>query len=191
MNPLTSPSPFVLRALPDNALAVLAQTDPPPRLLAHLRLVHDAAIHFCEQLHQRHLLDQADTDALLFGAATHDIGKVLVPDELIGPGHTHERRGQSLLLDLNVPPELARFAKTHGSWRSDTAMPLEDLVVALADTSWKGQRDSELEQRITTLLVATTAQEPWKVWSDLDEMLEAYSADATERLLWQAQFSAR
>ena len=191
MNPLTSPSSFTLHALPDDALAVLAQTHPPPRLLAHLRLVHDAALHFCEQLHQRHLLDQINRNALLFGTATHDIGKILVPDELTGPGHTHERRGQSLLLDLGVPPELARFAKTHGSWRSETATPLEDLVVALADTSWKGQRDNELEQRITTLLVATTAQEPWKVWSDLDEMLEAYSADATERLLWQAQFPAR
>ena len=103
MNPLTSPSSFVLHPLPDNALAVLAQTHPTPRLLAHLRLVHDAALHFCEQLHQRHLLDQVDRNALLFGAATHDIGTVLVPDELTGPGHAHEQRGQSLLLDLGVP----------------------------------------------------------------------------------------
>ena len=38
-----------------------------------------------------------DHEAVLYGAATHDIGKVLHPNELDGPGNEHEKDGPALL----------------------------------------------------------------------------------------------
>ena len=47
---------------------------------------------------------------MLFGAATHDVGKVLQPSELSGPGSAHEPAGHALLLAHGVPERLARIA---------------------------------------------------------------------------------
>ena len=52
---------------------------------------------------------------MLFGAATHDIGKTPHPAELSGPGSAHEEAGRELLLSLGGSPRLARFAATHAS----------------------------------------------------------------------------
>ena len=112
----------------------------------------------------------------------------MLPDELSASGTEHEAYGERLLRDLGTAPELARFARTHGSWHFDPTVALEDLLVALADTIWKGKRDNKLEERICDDLVVATGQEPWQVWSVLDELIEHYSSDAPERLVWQAQF---
>lgn len=73
-----------------------------------------------------------DRDAVLFGAATHDIGKTVHPGELSGPGSAHEEAGRQLLLDCGISPELARFAATHASW-TRPGTRTEDLMVSMAD----------------------------------------------------------
>ena len=96
------------RPLPPAALAVCDALGAPPRLVAHLRLVHDCAAELVEAIHQEFPRLRFDPDAVLFGAATHDIGKTLHPQELIGPGAEHEAAGPGLLERLGVPPALAR-----------------------------------------------------------------------------------
>ena len=107
-----------------------------------------------------------DADAVCFGAATHDLGKVLHPDELTGSGKRHEKDGPGLLEAHGVPSEQARFARTHGTWNEESL--LEDLLVALSDAVWKGQRVEDLEGFVVQRIAEQTGQEKWEVFSALD-----------------------
>jgi putative nucleotidyltransferase with HDIG domain len=131
--------------LPQDVHDLLAELEAPPRLIAHLTLVHQVALELT------HVIDRTwpdipfDRQAVLRGAAIHDIGKVIYPEELREPGKQHEEAGVALLQRHGFSAEQARFARTHGQWRDDPAVQLADLLVALADTIWKGQRDEQLE----------------------------------------------
>jgi hypothetical protein len=83
----------LLRPLPAVVVRLLVEVAAPARLGAHLRAVHDVACQFLERSEQAWpgLID--DPDAVRFGAASHDIGKVLHPHELSGPGSLHEQAG--------------------------------------------------------------------------------------------------
>jgi len=146
--------------------------------------VHDAAVEIVEGLRQQFPTLSFDEEAVLFGAATHDIGKILHPAELTGPGKRHEEDGPALLEHHGVPPELARFARTHGAW-SDETLPLEDLLVALADAVWKGQRLEALEAQVVDRIGENTDIEPWEVFDKFDGLLEEIAAHGDERLAWQ------
>lgn len=130
-----------MRPLPDEVIELLGAVNAPSRLVAHLKLVHDTAATVLRSLRERWPALPIDTDAVLFGAATHDIGKACCHAELTAPGHEHELIGERLLLDAGITPERARFARTHGKWEEGA---LEDLLVALADKVWKGKRDETL-----------------------------------------------
>ncbi|MEZ0114050.1 hypothetical protein ABH920_008084 [Catenulispora sp. EB89] len=71
-----------------------------PKTVAHLRAVHDVAARLVAWAAERGL--PVDAEAVLFGAATHDIGKALHPAELSGPGSEHEAAGRDLLLLTTV-----------------------------------------------------------------------------------------
>ncbi|MHC5904511.1 HD domain-containing protein [Streptomyces sp. S6] len=172
-----------LRPLPARAVALLEEVSAPPRLVAHLRAVHDVAAQ---------LLDVAgvfgltvDREAVLFGAATHDIGKALHPAELSGPGARHEEAGRELLLARQVPAGLARFAATHASWQSPEA-GVEDLLVSLADKIWKNKRVPDLEDLVVAELSRACRRPLWQVFMELDETLTRIGEDADRRLAWQA-----
>ena len=122
-----------------------------------------------------------------FGAATHDIGKVLHQNELDGHGSRHEEDGPNLLLEYGYTPEQSRFARTHGSWRTEPDLTVEDLLVALADTCWKGQRESELETMIATMISQQLGLESWEVFLALDDVLEEVTCRAEERLALQGE----
>jgi hypothetical protein len=170
-----------MRPLPDTAAELLRALDAPPRLGAHLRAVHDVAWSLTDAL-GRHWPDlEFDTTAVLFGAATHDIGKVLHRAELSGPGSAHEAAGEDLLLRYGVPAHLARFAASHGSSWTRPGTPLDDLLVSLADKVWKGSRVPELEQRVMYAIGRT----PWEVFAQLDDLLADLAAGAGERLAFQ------
>jgi hypothetical protein len=176
------------RDLPADARQILEKLHAPARLVAHLTLVHDVAADLIRALRTRWPDLPFDQDAVLFGAATHDIGKVLHPDELEGPGNDHEKDGPSLLERLGIPPERARFARTHATWNHEAELTCEDLLVALADTSWKGQRDEELEKLLASRIASLQGIEKWEAFMALDEMLERVAGAADERLAWQRQF---
>jgi len=173
--------------LPDDVAQLLRDGDAAPRLAAHLRLVRAAAVRLVDWLAAEFGSVPADREAVLFGAATHDIGKTVFPGELSGPGKEHEPAGRRLLLEHGYPERLARFAGTHGTWTAPE-ITLDDLLVSLADKAWKGARVDELE-RLTITAVATLAgREEWEVMLSLDDVLTSIGDDADDRLRFQGAF---
>ena len=162
-----------MRPLPAPAAELLRALDAPARLGAHLRVVHDVAWSLTDALGRRRPDLEFDTTAVLFGAATHDIGKVVHVAELAGPGSLHEAAGEELLLRYGVPAHLARFAAGHSSWTAPDAT-LDDLLVSLADQIWKGNRVPALENRVT------------EATGHLTDVLDTLATDAPQRLAFQS-----
>lgn len=178
-----------MRDLPDKARRLLTMVNAPPRLVAHLTLVHDAASEILEAVQARWPGFSVDHDAVRFGAAVHDIGKTCHPDELFHEGHRHEQDGPALLERLGVTAEHARFARTHGTWRYEPSVTAEDLIVALADHCWKGSRNEELESQIADRIADSLGIETWGVFLTLDDILAKLANGADKRLAFQRQFS--
>ncbi|MDT7788350.1 MAG: hypothetical protein QOF58_6769 [Pseudonocardiales bacterium] len=149
--------------------------------------MHDVACQLSAWVCQHHPEVAFDRAAVLFGAATHDIGKVLHPTELSAPGSQHEPAGHTLLLSRGVPEHLARFARTHGSWTADD-VTLEDLLVSLADKVWKAKRVPDLEHLVTARLATAAGQEPWEVFLALDDELDRIASGADARLAFQSSY---
>lgn len=174
-----------MQPLPDRAAALLDALDAPPRLVAHLRLVHDVASLLTDWCARHYPALEFDRSAVLFGAATHDIGKVRFTGEITGPGSAHEQAGYQILRAHGVEEGAARFARTHASWRCpDTTV--EDLLVSLADKIWRGKRVPILEQLVIDRLAATEDQAPWMAFLALDEVLERIAGQAGPRLDFQS-----
>lgn len=182
---------MALAPLPTDVLALLAAQDARPRLVAHLTLVHDFARRLVALLRRAWPTLPVDADAVAFGAATHDIGKVLHPRELAAPGAAHERDGEALLRRAGYDAARARFARTHGTPLDalDT-LPLEDLLVITADTVWKGRRVDALDDALVAAVQRAGVAEAWEAFATLDTILVTLSADADRRLAWQARFPA-
>ncbi|MCO5984937.1 HD domain-containing protein [Actinoallomurus spadix] len=176
-----------LRPLPPRAEGLLRELDAPPRLAAHLRAVHDVAHQLLDRLDRDHGDLAADREAVLFGAASHDIGKTIHRQELSGPGSAHEEAGHRILLDHGVEERLARFARTHASW-TEPGITIEDLLVSLADKIWKAKRLPDLEQRAVAYLTEASGKAPWQVFRDLDDLLTDIAADADHRLAFQSSY---
>jgi hypothetical protein len=172
-------------SLPSAATRLCEKLAAPPLLVRHLILVRDAAVELLDGLAATFPDLVLDREAILIGSAIHDIGKVLHPHELIGPGNQHEVDGPGLLEQHGVSPKLARFARTHGRWRMTD--DLEDLFVALADNVWCGRRVGELEARIAAVLAAALGVEEWAAWSRLDTVCGEIASRGEERLAWQSR----
>ncbi|MGW4634659.1 HD domain-containing protein [Nocardia sp. NPDC004415] len=184
---LIDPGYSGLRSLPERVEVLLASLEAPPRLGAHLRAVHEVAWQLADWVDRSHPEMEFDREAMLFGAATHDIGKVVHPGELSGPGTAHEQAGYELLLARGFDEKAARFARTHGSWTGPD-VGMEDLLVSLADKVWKAKRVPELEQLVVQHLAAVAGQPPWQIFMALDDELERIAADADRRLAFQASY---
>jgi hypothetical protein len=147
---------------------------------------HDVAHQLLDWMGEEHpdlVIDQA---AVLFGAAAHDIGKVIHTGELSGPGSAHEQAGYRLLLDHRIDPAMARFARTHADW-TGPGIVIEDLVVSLADKVWKAKRVPDLEQMITDHLATASRRQPWEAFMALDDFLTRLAEDVDRRLTFQAR----
>lgn len=178
-----------LRPLPPQVEDLLSRTNSPPRLQAHLALVHDVACQLTAHLHKVWPVLALDEESVHMGAAVHDIGKVIHLQELTAPGHSHEDAGRRLLVDLGWPERWARFALTHAR-DLGAGDPLEDLLVAVADKVWRGKREDTLEQALVHRIAALSGDEPWQVWMMLDDILTRLAEDAPDRLGWQATHRA-
>jgi hypothetical protein len=176
-----------LRPLPAAVESLLSDLRASPRLVAHLRAVHDVACQLVSWVAAHHPAAAVDQAAVLFGAATHDIGKVLHPNELSGPGSAHEPAGHELLRARGVEERLARFARTHGSWTAE-GIELEDLLVSLADKVWKAKRVPDLEQLVTGRLAEAAGLEAWEVFMALDDELDRIASGADVRLAFQSGY---
>lgn len=178
-----------LHSLPEDVAALLENVQVHPYLLAHLVLVHDAAYRLLEGIRETWPSLTIDADLVLFGAATHDIGKAWHLEEMSGPGRNHHQAGVDLLREQGVDKERARFARTHGTWRSTGALEIEDLLVALADVIWAGGRSQELEDVLTQRLAESEGGALWETFMKLDDILTQITKDAELRLVWQTQFA--
>ncbi|MDW8804151.1 phosphohydrolase [Streptomyces scabiei] len=176
-----------LRPLPDRVVELLIDLESPPRLAAHLRAVHDVAHQLVDWAAKRYPALLIDREAVLFGAATHDIGKTVHVSELSGPGAAHEEAGQALLLGRGFSPELARFAATHASW-TQPHVGLDDLLVSLADKIWKNKRAFDLEDLVVARLAEAGGRAAWEEFIALDEVLTRIGDDADGRLAFQSSF---
>jgi HD domain len=127
-----------------------------------------------------------DREAVLFGAATHDIGKTLHMAELSEPGSNHEQAGYDLLIAHGVEASLARFARTHGTWTASD-VSAEDLLVSLADKIWKAKRVPDLEDRLAQRVCDTNGDELWQTFMRLDDILDTIAQGSDARLAFQAR----
>ncbi len=171
--------------LPPEVMDLLAKYAAPPRLIAHLTVVYDVAtalITCVDALWPR--LDY-DREGVLIGAATHDVGKLIYPNELTGPGSQHEEIGPQLLRESGFSEVHARFARTHARWDREASAQLEDVLVAFADTIWKGKRDEALEQEIAWRVAQRSGEEIWEVYMKLDDIACELAKGAHDRILWQ------
>jgi HD domain len=171
-----------LQAIPKQARDILDSVGAPPRLLAHLTLVHEVAYELVEGIAAQWPGFPIDRHAVLIGAATHDVGKIVHPDELRGPGRQHENDGPALLVEQGLPDNLARFARTHGQWTLLEAPQTEDLLVALANLIWVGKRNQHLEGLIVDRVVEFSGEQLWSAFARFDEIVLAIVEGAGGRL---------
>ncbi|MET9689439.1 HD domain-containing protein [Streptomyces sp. NPDC006514] len=184
---LHAPADPPLRPPPSPVVDLLRSLDAPPRLAAHLRVVHDVAVELVDWMDRRHPRIAVDRAAVLFGAATHDIGKTVHTAELSGPGSSHEGAGRELLSAHGFGPELARFAGTHASWTAP-GTTLEDLLVSTADKVWKNKRLQELEDLVIARLAQATGCQHWQEYLAFDDLLTRIGEGADGRLAFQTSF---
>ena len=177
--------------LPEQAVRILRKQKAPPRLYAHSQLVHDSAKRIVLRLEKAYPALKLDREVVLKGAALHDIGKVIHPSELTGIGNKHELDGMELLEELGIPLKVARCAFTHGAWRRDANLPLEDLLVALADMAWKGVRSESLDNMIVDRIAEQTKSEKYAVFMALDDLLTSIGDDSEARLQWQGKHAIK
>lgn len=161
------------------AEALLGDLGAPSRLLTHVWLVGEAAEAILA--HLRTLGVAIDADFVRLGVALHDVGKILHPAELDGPGSQHEPAGERLLIQHDVDPKVARCCLSHARW-SEMEVSLEELLVALADKLWKGVRQAELERRVIEGAAAQLGKDFWEVFVDLDTAFEEIAAEGPNRL---------
>src|SRR5260221_3922741 len=79
-----------LAPLPAQVVSLLEALHAPPRLVAHLRLVHDVARTIISRIDQAWSNLIYDRQAVLIGAATHHIGNIVHPQEFTHHSHAHE-----------------------------------------------------------------------------------------------------
>lgn len=136
-----------------------------PQLVQHVKLVGEAAEMLIFQFQKVGIA--FDADLIRSGVIFHDVGKILHPSELIEKGDKHEMAGELLLLSRGVDPKIARCCRSHGQWQK-IECSFEELVVALADKLWKGQRITELENKTVSKAAARCNKDYWDLFIVLD-----------------------
>lgn len=174
-----------LIGLPEKVENLLKEHNAPLLLVAHLRLVHDAASKLTYGIHRAFPRIFFDLEAVLFGAATHDIGKIVHPEELTEFGSEHETAGKDLLTKAGYPDRFSRFALTHGGPRREPNPTIEDLLVQIADAVWKGKRHEETEKALIKKISAECEMPEWEVFSHLDDILTEIAHGSDSRLAYQ------
>lgn len=167
--------------LPSKALDVIKKLEATPALVLHLKLVHDTALQLLKSLNANWPELSVDTDLVSLGAATHDIGKCQIPEELNHPGKKHEELGEQLLLQYGFSRKEARFARSHGSIEF-ASLELEDLLVVAADKLWKGQRVEDLEECITQRISSKLQRDYWEVYPSATKQFDTISEGSAMRL---------
>jgi len=163
---------------------LLEHFDAPQRLFRHLTIVNSTAFYIIEQLKSEWPNLPLNEKEILFGASTHDIGKVKITSELYEKGKKHEEEGFKILKEFGFRDKESRFTITHGNWNTSN-LHIEDLLVCLSDKIWKGKRINELEELITTNISELTKTDFWEVSVKLELILEKIAIGSDDRIAWQ------
>jgi len=158
---------------------LMAELKAPAHLIEHVQLVWEAGAVLLKKCRQLGL--DLDYSLVELGIAVHDLGKTVYTDELSGPGTRHEEEGQKILLFRGVSAELARVCVSHGQWER-MACSTEELLVALSDKLWKGQRVEALELQVVDRVCGLLNADRWDLFTELDSCFEHIAADGQERL---------
>ncbi|MCF2872895.1 hypothetical protein L0664_17650 [Octadecabacter sp. G9-8] len=119
----------------EDAFNLLERLGASPRLIKHLELVGEVGGEVISKLDD--LGVHYDKTFIQIGIAVHDAGKIVHPNELEKGGNLHEAAGEKLLLEQGVDAKIARCCRSHAQYAS-MSVSFEELVIALADTLWKG-----------------------------------------------------
>lgn len=160
------------------ARQVLLDNHAPQRLLRHGEMITEVVQTLC-----RHLLAvgiRLESELAETGAMLHDAGKLVVPEELDGPGVRHCEEGAKLLRQAGWPEKVTSFCLSHENWGASAS--LEELLVALADNLWKGKRVAELEERIIREVAGLSGRELWPLYTELDDLFEFIAGEGDKRL---------
>jgi predicted hydrolase (HD superfamily) len=149
------------------------------KLIRHVLLVDEAANILLAKL--KDLGISSDTQFIKLGAALHDAGKILHPEELREKGNLHEIAGERLLLEHGVDPKLARCCRSHAQWQT-LECSLEELIIALADNLWKGKRNDALETNFLERIYSLSTKDKWILFLELDGCFEMIANDGDYRL---------
>jgi hypothetical protein len=170
--------------LPEEARLLAEQLEAPQELVRHHEMVCDALFEFMSPRRCMLQVLRTNFELALAGAAVHDMAKALYVDEISGPGMMHAELGAEVLLQAGAPPELAAFAKGHHQWNEES--PIEHLLVALADSAWKGGRDEEAETELAARVFEAEGVRDWVAFSVIDEAMELAGRPGPARLEYQA-----
>jgi hypothetical protein len=162
-----------------DAYCLLRTLGAPARLIRHVELVGEAGDALMADLRSRGI--RFDAQLVECGIAVHDVGKVLFPAELDGPGSQHEAAGEHMLLEQGVEPKVAHCCVSHAAWAAD-GVTFEERLVALADKLWKGKREPTLELLVIDDVAARSGATRWDLFAELDMLFEDIAAGAADRL---------
>ena len=151
------------------------------RLIKHHQLVAETAKEILAGIQNIFPNLDCNYSEVLVGSAIHDAGKIIFEREINNSGKQHELAGEQYLIDLGIPSHIARFSRTHARWQ-DPDCTIEDLLVALADTLWKGSRNNRLENFIVKSIADSLQIDFWDIFIKLDSLFEQISDRGNERL---------
>ncbi len=161
------------------ARALVEAMGAPHPLLRHIELVAEAGAILLDTLTEQGV--RVDRTFVEIGIVLHDVGKIVHPEELTGPGSSHEPDGESSLLARGVSADLARVCLSHARFQQ-MSCSFEELVIALADKLWKGVRRPDLEGRVVDEAAARLAVNRWKLFVPLDSCFERIATGGDDRL---------
>jgi hypothetical protein len=161
------------------AYALLEELGAPAKLLRHVSLVNEAADELLAHLGS--IPFTVNTNFVRLGVALHDAGKILHLSELTTKGNQHEAAGEQLLIQHGVSSRLARCCRSHAQWTTMDCC-FEELLIALADTLWKGKRNQELEQMVISYMGKHLENDQWELLVMMDSCFEKIASRADDRL---------
>jgi hypothetical protein len=157
----------------------LKKLEAPACLFTHVKLVGEALEEIIGFLSEYNL--PIDYNFARLGIVLHDAGKIVHSSEFSESGNKHESEGNRLLLENGVAPELAQCCFSHAQY-DKTECSIEELLVALSDSIWKGTREEKLELKIIDKIAALMGKERWDIFLELDDCFESVASSGGKRL---------
>ena len=157
----------------------MKRLEAPECLFVHVKLVDEALEEIIGFLSKYNL--PIDYNFARLGVVLHDAGKIVHPLEFTESGNKHEAEGNRLLLENGVAPELAQCCISHAQYDRNKCS-IEELLVALSDSIWKGTRVEKLELKIVDKIAALMGKERWDIFLELDDCFESVASTGSIRL---------